>query len=138
LFGILIIVFLVEEEGEEAEEREGETMEHLELLVVNAVEPFRVQYDVVHARASFSPSASSASTGWAGVADLKTFDASWWDGRGGEVVICGRVIIEDSGCGSVGGDEDREGQGKRMIVVEKIELERVVRVFFLPGTERDG
>jgi hypothetical protein len=121
------------ESNDEKEEGEEETVEHLEVLVVDAVEPFRVEYEVMYAHSSFPPSSSGTSTGWAGLADLKTFDASWWDERGrgaGEVVVCGRVAV-----GGLVGDAEESSEGRRetvserVVVVESIELERVVFVF---------
>lgn len=89
-------------------------MEHLEMLVVNAIEPFKADYEVLYSHAS-------TGVGWAGLADLRTFDGSWWDVRGrgaGEVLVCGRV--------AVGSGEDGSGRQERVIVVEKVELERMV------------
>jgi hypothetical protein len=106
-------------EEEEDGEEEEETMEHLEVLVVDAVEPFKVEYEVMYAHSSSS--GMKTTTGWAGLADMKTFDASWWDVRGrgaGEVVVCGRIVV--------GG----EGEGEGVIVVEGVELERVVCFFW--------
>ena len=103
-------------------------MEHLEVLVVDAVEPFRVEYEVMFAHSSFPSSSSGTTTGWAGLADLKTFDISWWDERGrgaGEVVVCGKVVVG----GWVGDEGGKVDGSERLIVVESIELERVVCVF---------
>src|SRR5258706_9508546 len=111
-------------------------MEHLEVLVVDAVEPFRVEYEVMYAHSSFPVSYSGTATGWAGLADLKTFAASWWDGRGrgtGEVAVCGKVVVGGSGEGAGEGAE-RGGEGvdglEKMIIVESVELERVVCALF--------
>lgn len=124
----LIVFHLVGKTGEE-DMAEEETMEHLELLVVNAVEPFRVEYDVMYAHSSlpapsFAPSGKRTTEGWVGLADLTTFDASWRDERGEgavEALVCGTVFI--------GNREEQRGE-ERMIVVEKIELERTVCISF--------
>lgn len=127
-------------EEEDEDEEEEETMEHLEVLVVDAVEPFRVEYEVMYTHSSFPTSSSGTATGWAGLADLKTFDASWWDERGrgaGEVVVCGRIVVGGSvgdtvGDAGEGAEGEMEGVGglERMVVVESVELERVVCVFY--------
>jgi hypothetical protein len=129
-----------ESNEEEDDVGEEETMEHLEVLVVDAVEPFRAEYEVMYAHSTFpqSSSGTKSTTGWAGLADLKTFDASWWDVRGrgaGEVVVCGRVLVGGSS-GWIGEDgEGEKGDGsERVIVVERVELERMVGAsqFFFP------
>jgi len=129
----LIFFVLARNKGDDEEEEEEETMEHLEVLVVDAVEPFRVEYEVMYAHSSFPTSSSGTGTGWAGLADLKTFDASWWDERGrgaGEVAVCGKVIVGGVSEGDAGEGAEKGDDLERVIVVESVELDRVVCALF--------
>lgn len=68
------------EEDDESHPNSGnDMMEHLKLLVVPTVKAIQVTNDVVYRRA-LDP--------WSGLADLKTFDESFWDTRqGGEALV---------------------------------------------------
>lgn len=76
-----------EDVGSDAEEQELEgeedgardTMEHLKLLVVPTVSPLKATSSIAYRR-SIDP--------WAGLADLTTFDDTFWDSRqGGEAHV---------------------------------------------------
>ncbi|KAF8963658.1 Gryzun, putative trafficking through golgi-domain-containing protein [Flammula alnicola] len=71
-----------EEEEEEEEIHQAstrDTMEHLKMLVIPTVNPIQVTQSVAYRRA-LDP--------WSGLADLQTFDESFWDHRrGGEALV---------------------------------------------------
>ncbi|KAF8161338.1 Gryzun, putative trafficking through golgi-domain-containing protein [Crassisporium funariophilum] len=68
-----------DDDEEEEETSANDTMEHLKMLVVPAVNPLKVTHDVVYRRA-LDP--------WSGLADLQTFDEAFWDNRrGGEALV---------------------------------------------------
>jgi len=104
-----------EEEEEEGEDDEDDTdtkdsandmMEHLKLLTVPTVNALRVAYDVVYRRDT---------TPWPGLADLDTFDKSFWDTRhGGEVLLTATMTSE----------------GPSSLSIESVTLQREVRIFF--------
>ncbi|PFH52170.1 hypothetical protein AMATHDRAFT_74451 [Amanita thiersii Skay4041] len=73
--------------------------ETLETLVVPTVDAFKTSHNVVYRRCSHE---------WVGLADLRTFDADFWDDRGGEAVIDFRI----------------ESAGPWTVKVESIVLER--------------
>lgn len=80
----------------------NDMMEHLKLLVVPTVKAIQVTNDVVYRRA-LDP--------WSGLADLKTFDESFWDTRqGGEALVS--IVMTCAGPWSLN--------------IESIELERLV------------
>ncbi|KAF9529733.1 glutathione transferase omega-1 [Crepidotus variabilis] len=77
-----------EDEGEADDEQEVDdeerasaldTMEHLKLLVVPTVSPIKATSSIAYRRSTES---------WAGLADLSTFDDTFWDSRrGGEALV---------------------------------------------------
>ncbi|KAF9486045.1 hypothetical protein BDN70DRAFT_870556 [Pholiota conissans] len=67
-----------EDDTGDQEEALRDEMEHLKMLVVPTVAPIKVKQSVVYRHALGA---------WAGLADLRTFDESYWDNRrGGEAV----------------------------------------------------
>jgi len=76
-----------EEEGDDDKDDDGDDqqgslhdmMEHLKMLIVPTVNPIRTSHDIVYRR-SLDP--------WPGLADLQTFEESFWDvRRGGEALV---------------------------------------------------
>uniref|UniRef100_A0A8H7Y8D4 Trafficking protein particle complex subunit 11 domain-containing protein n=1 Tax=Psilocybe cubensis TaxID=181762 RepID=A0A8H7Y8D4_PSICU len=79
----------------------NDTMEHLKLLVVPTVKAIQITNNVVYRRA-LDP--------WSGLADLRTFDESFWDSRqGGEALV--NFVMTCAGPWS--------------IIIQRIELERL-------------
>ena len=97
-----------EEDGDGKEKNEADTMEHLKLLTVQAIAPLRVETRISYTR-SREP--------WSGLADLRTFDAGFWDlGRGGVA-----HVVSEIGC-----------VGPWGLHIEKLELHRRVTLMRLP------
>ncbi|KAJ3501987.1 hypothetical protein NLJ89_g9091 [Agrocybe chaxingu] len=68
-----------EDEESQAPTKTHDTMEHLKMLVVPTVNPISVVHDVAYKR-SLTP--------WTGLADLQTFDETFWDDRqGGQALL---------------------------------------------------
>ena len=72
------------EDDEDDEDFDGETssddsMEHLHMIVIPTTNPFKLSHSVVYRHAS-DP--------WAGLANLETFDQTFWDDRrGGQALV---------------------------------------------------
>ena len=72
------------EDDEDDEDFDGESssddsMEHLHMIVIPTMSPFKLGHSVVY-RHALDP--------WAGLADLETFDQTFWDDRrGGQAVV---------------------------------------------------
>lgn len=78
-------------------------MEHLKMLVVPTVAPIKIEHSVSYRRTSGS---------WPGLADLRTFDESFWDNRrGGEAVATATMSCV----------------GPWNLRIESVQLERQVR-----------
>ncbi|KJA28858.1 hypothetical protein HYPSUDRAFT_33253 [Hypholoma sublateritium FD-334 SS-4] len=91
-----------DDDGGEAEEEETtrDEMEHLKMLVVPTVAPLQVIQSVAYRRALGA---------WSGLADLTTFDDSYWDSkRGGEAVASASITCV----------------GPWGVVIDSVELER--------------
>lgn len=73
-----------QEEDEDDDDFDGETssddsMEHLHMLVIPTTNPFKLSHSVVY-RHALGP--------WPGLANLETFDQTFWDDRrGGEALV---------------------------------------------------
>jgi len=97
-----------EEDGDGKEKNGADAMEHLKLLAVQAIAPLRVETRTAYSR-SREP--------WSGLADLRTFDAGFWDlGRGGIA-----HVVSEIGC-----------VGPWGLHIEKLELHRRVILVPLP------
>lgn len=81
-------------------------MEHLNLLVVPTINPVDVSYSISYGRDTNS---------WSGLADLDTFEDSFWDSRRG-----GHAIITSS----------MTCVGPWSLLIENVDLERNVSVTF--------
>lgn len=90
------------DDDDEEEETTRDEMEHLKMLVVPTVAPLQITQNVTYRRALGE---------WAGLADLETFDDSYWDSkRGGEAVANASITCA----------------GPWGVVIDSVELERQV------------
>lgn len=88
----------------EDEETTRDEMEHLKMLVVPTVAPLQITQSIAYRRALGE---------WSGLADLVTFNDSYWDSkRGGEAVASASITCV----------------GPWGVVIDSVELERQVCV----------
>ena len=73
-----------EDQEEDEDDNDGETsshdtMEHLHMIVIPTMNPFKLTHNVTYSRALDT---------WSGLANLETFDEAFWDDRkGGEALV---------------------------------------------------
>lgn len=89
---------------------EDDAMEHLKLLIIPTVNPIEVTHGILYRRTLDS---------WAGLANLATFEDSYWDNRRGSeatVTLTMRCV------------------GRWGLLIENIELEKKASVIFITFT----